>query len=33
MNDHINPNHEINSELLSAYLDNELTDDERVVVE
>jgi hypothetical protein len=33
MNDHINPNHEINSESLSAYLDDELTDVERVVVE
>jgi anti-sigma factor RsiW len=33
MNDHIHPNIEIDSELLSAYLDDELTDDERVVVE
>ena len=33
MNDPINPNHEINDELLSAYLDDELTDGDRVVVE
>jgi anti-sigma factor RsiW len=33
MNDHIHPNIETDSELLSAYLDDELTDDERVVVE
>jgi len=33
MNDHIKPNHEIDSELLSAYLDDELTASERIVVE
>ncbi len=33
MNDHLTPNHEIDSELLSAYLDDELTASERVVVE
>jgi len=33
MNDHIKPNHEIEGELLSAYLDDELTASERVVVE
>lgn len=32
MNDQINPNHEIDSELLSAYLDDELTTSERAVV-
>ena len=32
MNDHINPNYEIDDELLSAYLDDELTASERVVV-
>ncbi|MBT4692063.1 MAG: zf-HC2 domain-containing protein [Planctomycetaceae bacterium] len=33
MTDHINPNHEIDGELLSAYLDGELTASEHVVVE
>ena len=33
MNDHIKPNHEIDGELLSAYLDDELTASERAVVE
>ena len=33
MNDHIKPNHEIDGELLSAYLDDELTASERDVVE
>ncbi len=32
MNDQINPNHEIDSELLSAYLDDELTTSERAIV-
>ena len=32
MNDHINPNHEIDGELLSAYLDDELTASERAIV-
>ncbi len=32
MNDQINPNHEIDSEILSAYLDDELTTSERAVV-
>lgn len=32
MNDQINPNHEIDGELLSAYLDDELTTSERNVV-
>ena len=32
MNDQISPNHEIDSELLSAYLDDELTTSERAVV-
>ena len=33
MNDHIKPNHEIDGELLSAYLDDELTASERIVVD
>ncbi|MBT3890991.1 MAG: zf-HC2 domain-containing protein [Planctomycetaceae bacterium] len=33
MNNHIHPNQEIDSELLSAYLDDELTANERLVVE
>jgi anti-sigma factor RsiW len=32
MNDQINPNHEIDGEILSAYLDDELTTSERAVV-
>ncbi len=32
MNDHLTPNHEIDSELLSAYLDDELTTSERAIV-